>query len=105
MAPPSPKAKARGRIPNFTPPTVRQQPAPAEMADRLRVPVGTEMIVRRQEWFLDELPWKLQAVWCPRSRFDEGARRLLLAEDIAEGVGSYLYDALELRPAAQANRG
>jgi GntR family transcriptional regulator len=93
------EAKARGRIPNYTPPTVRQQPAPADLADRLRVGVGTEMIVRRQEWFLDELPWKLQAVWCPKARFDEGARRLLLAEDIAEGVGSYLYDALGLRPA------
>jgi GntR family transcriptional regulator len=93
------EAKARGRFPNVTPPTVRQQPAPADMADRLWVPVGTEMIVRRQEWFLDELPWKLQAVWCPKARFDEGAHRLLLAEDIAEGVGSYLHDTLGLRPA------
>jgi GntR family transcriptional regulator len=93
------EAKARGRIPGFTPPIVRQQPASAEMADRLGVPAGTEMIVRRQEWFLDELPWKLQALWCPKARFDEGAHRLLLAEDIAEGVGSYLYAELGLRPA------
>ncbi len=38
------------------------------MADRLDVPAGTAMIVRRQEWFLDEVPWKLQAVWCPKAR-------------------------------------
>jgi GntR family transcriptional regulator len=93
------EAKARGRIPSFTPPTVSQQPAPADMADRLCVPAGTEMIVRRQEWFLDGLPWKLQAIWCPKARFDEGARRLLVAEDIADGVGGYLYETLGLHPA------
>lgn len=93
------EAKARGRVPRATPPTVNRQAAPPDMADRLRVPVGTEMIVRRQEWFLDELPWKLQAVWCPKARFDEGARRLLIAEDIPEGLDAYLHGALGLRPA------
>ena len=60
------------------------------------VPAGTEMIVRRQEWFLDELPWKLQTAWCPRVWYDKGARRLLIAEDIPEGIGAYLHDELDL---------
>jgi GntR family transcriptional regulator len=92
-------AHALGRVPRATPPTVNLQAAPAEMADRLRVPVGTQMIVRRQGWFLDELPWKLQTVWCPKAWYDRGARRLLMAEDISEGLGGYLHDALGLRPA------
>lgn len=92
------EAKARGRVPRATPPTVTRQPAPPEMADRLRVPVGTELIVRRQEWFLDEFPWKLQVAWCPKARYDEGARRLLTAEDIPEGLRAYLQSALRLRP-------
>jgi GntR family transcriptional regulator len=93
------EAQARGRQPKATPPNVSRQAAPPEMADRLRVPLGTEMVVRRQEWFLDDLPWKMQTVWCPTARSDQGARRLLVAEDIAEGVGSYLYTALNLSPA------
>lgn len=92
------EARARGRQPRATPPIVSRQAAPPEMADRLRVPVGTEMVVRSQEWFLDDLPWKLQAIWCPTARSAEGARRLLVAEDIAEGVGSYLYATLGLHP-------
>jgi GntR family transcriptional regulator len=94
------QAKARGRVPRATPPTVNLQTAPPEMAERLRVPVGTEMIVRRQGWFLDELPWKLQTAWCPKTRSVQGAHRLLMAEDISEGLGTYLQDALGLRPAS-----
>ena len=36
------QAQARGRAPRATPPTVNLQTAPPEMADRLRVPVGTD---------------------------------------------------------------
>jgi GntR family transcriptional regulator len=93
------QAKARGRTPRVTPPTVSLQAAPSEMAARLNVPAGTAMIVRRQEWFLDEVPWKLQAAWCPKTRFDQGAHQLLMAEDISEGLGAYLHDTLGLRPA------
>lgn len=96
------QARAQGRAPRATPPTVSLQPAPLDLAERLSVPTGAQMIVRRQEWFLDEVPWKLQAVWCPKARFDEGAHRLLMAEDIAEGLGGYLHDALGLRPAGAA---
>jgi GntR family transcriptional regulator len=94
------QAKARGRTPRVTPPTVSLQAAPAEMAARLNVPAGTAMIVRRQEWFLDEVPWKLQAAWCPKTRFDQGAHQLLMAEDISEGLGAYLHNTLGLRPAS-----
>jgi GntR family transcriptional regulator len=94
------EAKARGRTPRVTPPTVSLQAAPPEMADRLCVPAGTAMIVRRQEWFLDEVPWKLQAAWCPKTRFDQGAHQLLMAEDISEGLGTYLHNTLGLRPAS-----
>jgi GntR family transcriptional regulator len=93
------QAEARGRTPKAVPPTVSKEDAPADIASRLGVRVGTEMIVRRQEWLLDGLPWKLQAVWCPKARSDEGAHHLLVAEDISEGVGSYLYRTLGLVPA------
>jgi len=90
------QALARGRVARATPPTVNVQAAPAEMAERLRVPVGTDMIVRRQEWFLDELPWKLQTAWCPKAWYDKGARRLLTAEDIPQGIGVYLQEELDV---------
>jgi DNA-binding GntR family transcriptional regulator len=96
------QAKAQHRVPRAEPPTVGLQVPPPEIAERLGVPAGTPMIVRRQEWFLDEVPWKLQAVWSAKARYDEGAHRLLMAEDIAEGLGSYLQDALGLRPASTA---
>lgn len=93
------QASASGRTPRVTPPSVSLQAAAPEMAERLGVPAGTAMIVRRQEWFLDEVPWKLQDVWVPRARFDEGAHRLLMAEDISEGLGGYLHETLGLLPA------
>jgi GntR family transcriptional regulator len=94
------EAKARGRTPRVTPPTVSLQAAPPEIANWLRVPAGASMIVRRQEWFLDEVPWKLQVAWCPKTYFDQGAHQLLMAEDISEGLGAYLHDTLGLRPAS-----
>lgn len=94
------EARASGRSPRVTPPTVSLQAAPPAAADRLQVPAGTAMIVRQQEWFLDEVPWKLQVAWCPKTRFDQGAHRLLMAEDIPEGLGAYLHNTLGLRPAS-----
>jgi GntR family transcriptional regulator len=94
------EAKARGRTPQVTPPTVSLQAAPPNVAARLRIPVGTAMIVRRQEWFLDEVPWKLQAAWCPKVHSDRGADRLLMAQDISGGLGRYLHDTLSLGPAS-----
>jgi GntR family transcriptional regulator len=94
------QATASGRTPRVEPPTVSVRNAPPEMANRLHVPAGTPMIVRRQEWFLDEVPWKLQDVWCPRARFDEGAHRLLMAADIPEGLGAYLRESLGLEPSS-----
>lgn len=91
------RARARGRTPRVEPPTVSLHAAPPEIAHRLAVPARTAMIVRRQQWFLDEVPWKLQDVWCPKALYDEGAHRLLMAEDISEGLGSYLREALGLR--------
>jgi GntR family transcriptional regulator len=96
------QANAGGRHPRVTPPTVSLKPAEPDVAGRLRVPVGTMMIVRRQEWFLDDVPWKLQDVWCSRALFDAGAHRLLMAEDISQGLGAYLGEALGLQPASAA---
>jgi GntR family transcriptional regulator len=92
------EAQGRGRKAQATPPIVSRRPATPDMAERLQVPVGTEMVVRRQEWFLDDLPWKLQAVWCPIALSYEGAPRLLVAEDLREGVGNHLYSVLGLQP-------
>src|ERR1700753_778524 len=41
---------ARGSNPRPSLPIVSRQVALPEMADRLRVPVGTEMVVRSQQW-------------------------------------------------------
>ncbi len=92
------QANASGRAPRVLPPTVSLRAATPEMAGRLDVTVGTPMIVRRQEWFLDDMPWKLQDVWCPRSLFDQGAHRLLMAEDLSQGLGAYLRETLNLQP-------
>lgn len=96
------QARARGRVPAVTQPTVSRRPAPPEIAERLRVPAGTAMIVRRQEWLLDAVAWKLQTVWCLKAHSDLGAYRLLMAEDIAEGLGAYLSQTLGLRPDSAA---
>lgn len=60
-----------------------------EIAVRLRVEEGSQVISRYQERFIDDRPWSLQTSYYPIG-FIQDAPRLLMADDIQEGAVKYL---------------
>jgi GntR family transcriptional regulator len=75
-------------------PRVETLPAPRDIADQLGVAEGTAVITRRQERYLDRLPWSLQTTAYPMDLARQGAMRLLMAQDIPGGAFAYLKDTL-----------
>lgn len=50
---------------------------------RLRLDPGTQVVLRHQERYIDEVPWSLQTSFYPMSfATEDGATRLLVAQDI-----------------------
>jgi GntR family transcriptional regulator len=87
-----------GRKPDVTVPRVEVQPASARVASLLALTEGTMVISRYQERSIDETPWSMQTTFYPmewaRSR---GAERLLIAENITDGIVKYVEDALGVK--------
>jgi GntR family transcriptional regulator len=78
-------------------PRVESLKSPEDVALRLRVATGTMVISRRQERYIDETPWSLQTSYYPLEFATSGAPRLLIAEDITDGVVRYLEDTLKIK--------
>jgi GntR family transcriptional regulator len=86
------------RRPKATVPRVEVQTARTEIANRLRVAEGTQLVSRHQERSIDGTPWSLQTSFYPFSFVTEhNATRLLLAEDIPEGTVKYLEEVAGLK--------
>jgi GntR family transcriptional regulator len=94
----------RGRTPWATVPLVQVQSAPLYIAERLRVPPGTQVIIRRQERHIDRTPFALQSTAYPMELHTMGAARLLVAEDIPEGALAYIAQRLDLREIGHRDR-
>ena len=80
-------------------PKVEVLPCPREIALRLRVMPGDQVISRHQARYIDEIPWLLQSSFYPWELISAGATRLLMAEDISEGTVKYLAERLGLKQA------
>lgn len=93
------EVEAEHRQPFQTEPKVELQRAPEEVARRLRVGPGTQVVSRYQERYIDDLPWSLQTTWYPREFVSQGASRLLDDEDIPQGAVQYLREAIGLTQA------
>jgi GntR family transcriptional regulator len=85
------------RVPRVTIPKVGVPAPPAQVARRLRISQGTPVVSRHRERFIDGIPWSLETSYYPMKFVNEGASRLLMAEDIPEGTVRYLADTLGLR--------
>ncbi len=85
---------------------VELQKATKQVADSLNIPVGSDVISRHEQRFVDGRPWSLQTSFYPRALADR-APRLEDPGDIDEGTVAYLRecgieqagyrDALEVR--------
>ena len=65
--------------------------APSPISSRLRKPSDAQVVSRHQERYIDNVPWSVQTSFYPMDFVTTGKAPLLLkAEDIEEGVLSYL---------------
>ncbi len=77
---------------------VELKPAPEEIALRLRIAQGDQVVLRHQERYIDDTPWSLQTSFYPMEFVSNGkATRLLMAENIPEGTVRHLEDAMGLK--------
>ncbi len=80
-----------------TSPKVEILPCPREIALRLRIRPGEQVVSRHQRRYIDDIPWLLQTSYYPLGFITGGASRLLMAQDISEGTVKYLADTLGLK--------
>jgi len=78
-------------------PKVEVMPCPRNVALRLRVEPGEQVISRHRVLYIDEIPWSMETSFYPLELLAAGASRLLIAEDIAEGTVKYLAETLGLQ--------
>ena len=91
------EVSARNRKPNTSPVQVEIQSAAGEVASRLRIPEGTEVISRHERRFIDGIPWSMQTSFYPMWFADRGAQKLRSAGNISEGTTQYLADTLGVK--------
>jgi GntR family transcriptional regulator len=86
------------RVARVSTPKVEIQTPDREVAARLRLSAGKQVVSGHQERFIDELPWSLQTSFYPMEFVTTGkAPRLLMADNIAEGAVRYLQQAMNLK--------
>ena len=91
------EAKARRGRAHVSDPRVEVKKAEGYVADRLQLAVGTSVISRHQERYIDEQPWSMQTTFYPMEFVTRGATRLLEAIDLDEGTVKYLEETLQLK--------
>jgi GntR family transcriptional regulator len=89
--------RARLRVPDVSPPKIEIQPASGVVADELRLPEGTTVVLRHQRRFIDNTPWSLQTSFYPMRFVESGATGLLQAQDMEHGTVKYLEETLGIK--------
>jgi GntR family transcriptional regulator len=90
------QVSAAHRLPRVTTPRVEVLAPPDQVARRLRIGQDTPVVSRYRERYIDEIPWSLETSYYPLNFFTNGAPKLLIADDIAEGTVRYLAETLGL---------
>jgi GntR family transcriptional regulator len=92
------QVKEQNRVGSAGPLTVTSSTeCPAEVASRLDITAGAEVITRTQERYIDGDLWSVQTSYYPRRWYDDGADKLLTAQNIPEGTLRYLESLLDLK--------
>jgi GntR family transcriptional regulator len=88
---------ASHRVPKNSSPKVEMQMRSDFVTRLLELQPGSQLVLRHEERYIDDIPWSLQTSFYPMEFIQRGAIRLLMAENIAEGTVSYLADAINVR--------
>ncbi|HWG65661.1 MAG TPA: GntR family transcriptional regulator [Streptosporangiaceae bacterium] len=91
------EVEASGRKPDVSVPRVEVQRASGWVASLLALAEGTMVISRYQERSIDETPWSMQTTFYPMDWVNRGASRLLIAENITDGIIRYVEDILGVK--------
>lgn len=94
----------RGRAPSVSRPRVEIRKAAGLPADELGLPEDAEVISRHQPRLIDGLPYSRQTTFYPMRLVEQGAIRLLQAEDISTGAVGYLRDVLGVDEVGRKDR-
>jgi GntR family transcriptional regulator len=90
------EVEARDRTARLSIPDVAVKKAEGYVADRLQVEVGSAVVSRHQERYIDDQPWSMQTSYYPMDLVTRGANRLLDTDDLAQGTVKYLSDTLQV---------
>jgi GntR family transcriptional regulator len=82
-------------VPRKSPPSVERMPAPEYVAARLLVKPGEHVVRRLQEFWVDQMPWAIQATFYPLDLVERGAKDLLRAADL-DGELAYIAESTGL---------
>jgi DNA-binding GntR family transcriptional regulator len=85
------------RKPSVSPVQVGIQKAEGEVATRLRIPEGTEVVLRHERRFIDGVPYSMQTSYYPMELVDRGAVLLRTADNIPQGTVTYLQEVLGIK--------
>ncbi len=89
------QATERPRVPSASGPKVEILACPKEIALRLGIQPGEDVVSRHQRRYIDGVPWSIQTSFYPYELVTK-ADRLLKAADIEEGTVRYLAATWEL---------
>jgi DNA-binding GntR family transcriptional regulator len=91
------EVSAAHRKPKNSPVQVEIQNATAEIAARLRVSEGTDLVLRHERRFIDGTPYSMQTSYYPMELADRGAKELRTAGNIEQGTVEYLREILGIK--------
>ena len=91
------EVKAIFRRPETSAPRVEIQQASSQLADELRAAEGATVVSRHQQRRIDGTPWSLQTSFYPLRLVEQGATRLIEANDIQQGSVEYLRETIGIK--------
>jgi GntR family transcriptional regulator len=98
------EVSAQGRKATDSNLRVEIQQATGVVAEELQLPRGTHVVSRHQQRLIDGTPYSLQTTFYPMRLVEQGAVRLIQAEDMRTGVVPYLEEALGIRQVGWRDR-
>jgi len=88
---------ARQRRPTVSAPRIEILRASEVIASELRLDAGSTIVSRGQQRYIDDTPWSLQITFYPMRLVEQGAVRLIQAQDMPAGTVRYLEEVLGIR--------
>jgi GntR family transcriptional regulator len=85
------------REPTNSVPRVAVVTVSPEVAPLLDIPLGSQVVSRSQDRYIDDIPWSQQTTFYLMDFITKGATDLLMAKDIDGGAVKYLADELGVR--------